>query len=54
MDDEEDLKAPSTAMKLGYDLKRLAGAKWGAALRNNNDTATIDCKNPLKLMKMEW
>ena len=30
-DDLEDLKAPSTAIKLGYDLKRLPGAKLGIA-----------------------
>ena len=26
-DDEEELQAPSVALKLGYDLKRLVGAK---------------------------
>ena len=25
-DDEEDLKSPSTAIKLGYDIKRMVGA----------------------------
>ena len=54
MDDEEDLNAPSTALKLGYDIKRLAGAKWGIALRNVDKEVAEDCKNFLKLMKMEW
>jgi hypothetical protein len=54
MDDEEDLKAPSTALKLGYDIKRLVGAKWGLALRNNESADAGDCKDLLKLMKIEW
>ena len=54
MDDEEDLKSPSTALKLGYDIKRLAGAKWGMALRNQDQAAADDCKNFLKLVKFEW
>lgn len=54
MDDEEDLKAPSTALKLGYDIKRLVGSKWGIALRNNESTDAGDCRDFLKLMKFEW
>ena len=28
MDDEEDLKSPTTALKLGYDIKRVAGVGY--------------------------
>ena len=54
MDDEEELKAPSTAIKLGYDIKRLAGTKWGNGLRRNDQIAVAETKNFLKLMKLEW
>jgi hypothetical protein len=54
IDDDEDLKFPSTALKIGYDLKRLVGAKWGIALRERDSGAEEDCKKFLKLMKFEW
>ena len=54
LDDEEDLKSPSTALKLGYDLKRLVGAKWSIALREKCSDAVEECKSFLKLMKFEW
>ena len=53
-DDLEDLKAPSTAIKLGYDLKRLAGAKLGLAIKQGNAMAREKAKDFMKLMNMEW
>ena len=53
-DDEEELQAPSVALKLGYDLKRLVGAKWGMSVRLKDNEGEDECKKFLKLMKFEW
>ena len=53
-DDDEDLKSPSTALKMGYDIKRMVGAKWGIALRDEDDKSSKECKDFLKLYKFEW
>ena len=55
MDDEEDLRAPSNAIKLKYDLIRLVNAKWGLFIKNNGDKDEIrDCESFLQLIKVEW
>ena len=35
IDDFEDLKSPSAALKLDFDIKRMLGAKWAMALKEN-------------------
>lgn len=32
-DDEEDLKSPSTAIKVGYAIKRMVGPEWALCLK---------------------
>ena len=58
IEDEEELKSPSNAIKLKYDLTRLVNAKWGYALKNlekeTADNNIEDCRNFLHLMKVEW
>ncbi|WAR09247.1 hypothetical protein MAR_019205 [Mya arenaria] len=56
MDDLDDLKAPSNAIKLKYDIRRLVNAKY-ACLLKGNDTDIADlksCKRFLTLMEIEW
>jgi hypothetical protein len=47
------LKAPSTAIKLGFDLKRLIKEKWGIAFRMQDDESVDDCNGLMKVMKFE-
>ena len=54
MDDEDDLHSPSNAIKLKYDIKRMANAKYAFALRRNNKESASMCKQFLKLMDIEW
>ena len=51
--DEEDLSTPSNAIKLGYDIKRMASAKLGKALVDNDESRRKEA-DVLKLMEMEW
>lgn len=53
-DENEDLKNPSTAIKLGYDLSRLANAKLGIGIKEGNDKAKTEAGEFLQLLKMEW
>ncbi|OWF35847.1 hypothetical protein KP79_PYT23048 [Mizuhopecten yessoensis] len=53
-DDEEDLKSPTNAIKLGYDIKRMASAKLATALKEGDETVRKDAEGFLKLMDMEW
>ena len=54
LEDLEDLKSPSTAIKMGYDIKRMVNAIYGAALRVGDDDVGTACKALLRIMKMEW
>ncbi|XP_014676676.1 PREDICTED: uncharacterized protein LOC106816566, partial [Priapulus caudatus] len=58
MDDEEELAAPSNAIKLKYDIKRLLHAKWAFAMKVKRDETSEaiakDCKIFLKLIEVEW
>lgn len=54
MDDVTDLDTPSNALKLGYDLKRAAGAKLGLAIKNKDDVHRRSAKDFLRLMDLEW
>lgn len=53
-DDDEDLKAPSTAIKLGNDIKRMVGAKWAMSLKSYKQEEVSKCNDFLKLMQLEW
>jgi len=53
-DDEEDLTTPSNAIKLGYDIKRMASAKLAKAIKDGNEALQKEAKRILKLMDMEW
>ena len=35
-DDEEDIQSPSTAIKIGYHLKQMAGARWAMCLKSGD------------------
>ncbi|OWF49392.1 hypothetical protein KP79_PYT01076 [Mizuhopecten yessoensis] len=52
--DEEDLKTPSNALKLGYDIKKMVSAKLGRALMKDDAGNQKDAEGLLKLMDMEW
>lgn len=53
-DNDDNLQAPSNAIKLGYHLKRLCNLKLGLAIRHGNDDQRRASKNFLKLMELEW
>jgi len=53
-DDEEDLQAPSTAIRLGYEIKRMLSVKWAEGIKSKDKTAAKDSKSFLKFMKFEW
>ncbi|XP_062574168.1 uncharacterized protein LOC134236011 [Saccostrea cucullata] len=52
--DEENLQAPSTALKLGFDIKRMTSAKLSYALMKNDQLKMEESKSILTLMKIEW
>jgi len=57
MPDMEDLRAPSNALKLKYDIRRLLNAKYAYLLRRASDVDSNEikgCKRFLKLMEIEW
>ena len=54
MDDESELATPSNAIKLGFEIKRLVGAKKGYAIRTANRAMRDDCADFLELMESEW
>lgn len=54
VNDEEDLNSPSNAIKLGYDIKRMASAKLGEALVQGDDLKKSQAEHFLTLMNMSW
>ena len=54
IDDEEDLLKPSNALKLGFDLKRLADGKIGHALTTGNKAEREEAEDFLKMMQIYW
>ncbi|CAG2222876.1 unnamed protein product [Mytilus edulis] len=54
VNDEEDLNSPSNAIKLGYDIKRMASAKLGEALVEGDDLKKSQAENFLTLVNMSW
>lgn len=53
-DDEEDLKSPSTAIRLGYDIKKMLNCKWAKGIKEKDKEKIDDCKHFLRLMNLEW
>ncbi|XP_033737472.1 titin homolog [Pecten maximus] len=53
-DDEEDLASPSSALKIGFDIGRLAHLKLGITIREGNIKGKEDAEQFNSLMKMEW
>ncbi|OWF34468.1 uncharacterized protein LOC110445058 [Mizuhopecten yessoensis] len=53
-DDEENLEAPSNAIKLSYDLKRVGNIKLAKAIKNGDEENRKAAKDFLKLMEIEW
>ena len=53
-DETSNLQHPSTAIKLGYDIMRLAAAKLGYCIKQSDETGRQDVTNFLSLMKLEF
>ena len=53
-DDEEDLKHPNVAIKLGFDIARLAYAKLSTAMKTADSVKKQDSSEFLNLLNMEW
>uniref|UniRef100_A0A8W8KZ57 Uncharacterized protein n=1 Tax=Magallana gigas TaxID=29159 RepID=A0A8W8KZ57_MAGGI len=43
-DDEEDWQAPSTAIRLGYEIERMLSAKWAEGIKSKDKAAANDKK----------
>ena len=52
--DEEELESPSNAIKLSYDLKRVASIKMADAIASSNTLKRKEAKDFLKLMSIKW
>ncbi|XP_060584452.1 uncharacterized protein LOC132740548 isoform X2 [Ruditapes philippinarum] len=53
-DEDDSLQAPSNAIKLGYDLKRLLNGKIGLAIMDHDEQSQSDAGKVLKLMDIYW
>ncbi|XP_060064937.1 uncharacterized protein LOC132545279 [Ylistrum balloti] len=53
-DDEEKIEAPSNAIKLAYDLKRMGNLKLANAIKQCDNIKKSEAKDFLKLMQLEW
>ena len=55
MDDEEELKAPSNAIRLKHDIVRMANAKWAYIVKKDGVTEEATaCQTFLSLIDIEW
>ena len=54
MDDEEDLASPSSAIKIGYDLAKMANMKIGTAIKKGYRYQRDAAADFMILMKSEW
>lgn len=52
--EHDELLHPSTANKIGFDLGRLIGLKYGYCLRQNDSVGKEEADGFLKLMKIDW
>ena len=53
-DDQDDLRYPSNARKLGFDLKRLLNLKIGLCIEQENHSDQQDAENVAKQMNIFW
>ena len=54
INEHDELLHPSTANKIGFDLGRLIGLKYGYCLRQNDIVGKEESDGFLKLMKIDW
>jgi hypothetical protein len=52
--DEEELKSPSSALKIGFDIGRMTNIKLGMALRIGNKEEKQEAEEFSSLLKLEW
>ena len=52
--DCDELKHPSVALKVGYDMSRLAGLKLAQSFKIYDDIGKIDAQEFLQVMKLQW
>ena len=52
--DEENLAAPSNALKLSYDIKRLCDVKVGCGIKTGNKVMREEAEDFITLMRIEW
>ena len=52
--EHDELMHPSTSNKIGFDLGRIVGLKYGYCLRQNDDVGKEEADGFLKLMKIHW
>jgi hypothetical protein len=53
-DDDEDLKHPSAAIKIKYDILKMVNIRMGLAVRKGDDATQKECADFLFLLKSEW
>ena len=53
-DEHHEMKTPSTAIKLGYDLARLAYIKQSFGIKGKDELMKTEAADFLKLYHMEW
>ncbi|XP_033758150.1 uncharacterized protein LOC117340499 [Pecten maximus] len=51
---EKELQNPSSAIKLGYDLSRLASLKLGFSIKASDEKLKQEATDFLRLMQLEW
>ena len=54
VDDMDELKHPSVAIKLGFDISRLASLKLAHCIKISNQKGRSDAQDFLQLMKIQW
>ncbi len=54
MDDDTDLATPSNAIKIGFDLAKMANMKMCQSIKNGNKAKRDDAADFLLVMKAEW
>jgi hypothetical protein len=52
--EDSDLDHPSTALKIGFDLCRMASVKLGNSIKSGDEQGRVDATDFLNLMKLEW
>ncbi len=52
--DDEELEAPSNAVKLAFDIKRLANIRLATAIKAGNEKVKKECKDFLKLTSLSY